>query len=139
MSTNAVATAYRTGLVGNESLTIDLPACDLTYLSPASSSTLPGPCVDLAWSATPSTLYVVTVLGPSLNYVVVTGETPIRIPFALPPGRYAWSVRSIAGVASIDALSTNFSTAAMVSSGDYSFIVDHVECSNSTLDDFQVQ
>jgi hypothetical protein len=127
------ASVYRTGLQGDATVQIDVPSCDITYLSPAPSSTVLGPCVDLAWSAAPSSIYVVaiqTMTNPVSTYLVVTTQTPLHVPYVLPPGSYAWDLRQIAGVASMDALTASFATAAILDQPGYSFVVDHAECTN---------
>jgi hypothetical protein len=125
-----LSVVFRTGLSGSETLPLVFPSCSTIPLTPPNGTTTTA-CATLSWSATPSSVYVVNIIGgPSgvFQYQLVTDRSSLALPFVLPSGQYSFTVRQIADVASIDALTGSFGAAAVINREVDAVEVDHVEC-----------
>lgn len=133
------ATVVRSGLVGNETVPIAFPACSTQYVSPPAQTTTSSSCVDLAWTETPGSAYLITLSGPnSTPFIrILTDRTSVSVPFPLSSGQYFWTYRAVAPIGSIDDLTANVATeAAMADPG--TLIADHTECYDQSSSSFTV-
>jgi hypothetical protein len=105
------------GLHGDESsVALDVPSCDLQQVSPAKAATTSSSCVDLSWSATatPASLYVVSIQLGGFYYQLITDHASVQIPYPLPAHTYSWQVRAISPATSVDALAGSLATVAAI-------------------------
>jgi hypothetical protein len=104
----------RSGLIGSEVLSIQVPTPQTTPIAPASTGFVNPACVDFAWTATPGAVYSVRLSMSGPTYTIFTAGTSFRLPFVLPTGAYNWTLNQGAGFASLDDATASYAAGAQL-------------------------
>ncbi len=129
---NSPCTVVRASLAGNETLTLPVPSTTTSVTQPPFSGTVPGACVDFAWStATPGSVYVATLTAGGLGgayYAIVTDRSSFRVPYTVLGNSYVWDVNEFPQQTSVDAVTTSLASALPVSASASVLLVDTAWC-----------